>query len=70
MSIFKSCKDGAHKFEPRYNTIPPVVPTPYEGSLYGMVTLINAATRKEYVRDVCVKCGLTTSIGDSNEQKS
>ena len=54
MTIFKSCKDGVHKFVARYDTTPPKLGS-VEGA--GVVAFVKSMTKYDYVKDVCVKCG-------------
>ena len=50
--MFKSCKDGVHKFEARYSYIP------YEKKLEAvLVTHSELFNQKVYVHDICTKCG-------------
>lgn len=55
--MFKSCKDGVHKYEPRYDMQPPNRIGDYEGCASGLEDTIKALTKKIYVHDICVKCG-------------
>ena len=53
MKIFKSCEDGVHKFEGRWDETLPSGTTSIEGSAKG----IKAIKDYKYIKDVCVKCG-------------
>lgn len=59
------CKKGIHKFESRYDIIPPEAGDLIdskselydEESVEGLVKVIKSLTQERYVADVCVKCG-------------
>ncbi len=49
------CTRWGHKYQARYDRIPPESITEYEGSVNGF----NALCKRVYVRDVCTRCGRT-----------
>jgi hypothetical protein len=51
--FFKSCKDGVHKFEPRYDR---ELPEHLEIK-NGYPEAIEAFKNSIYVYDICVRCG-------------
>ncbi len=51
------CFDTNHKFEPRYDIEPLMTKLKGNVTSTGMVELLEAATKKTYVQDVCVYCG-------------
>lgn len=52
------CEKHGHKFEPRYDTIPPDYPSRLDTTIYGACRYIEVLTKKIYVHDICTKCGL------------
>lgn len=60
-SIFRPCK-----FEARYNRTPP--PPDKMAIFFNALEMTNVLTQKEYICDVCVRCGKTNkeSISDGN----
>lgn len=64
----KSCGDYNHRFQPRYNTIPPNADIEVKGSSYACIEYIKALTKSVYVHDVCVKCGKTTAQAAEPEE--
>jgi len=63
--MFKGCKDGVHKFEPRYHH-------KFPDGLFSRVTSIEAdggaiLQEKIYICDVCVRCGIRTNARVDNE---
>jgi hypothetical protein len=52
-----------HRFEPRYDTVPPTLEafagTKLNTSVHGMEMTFKRLTRRTYVCDVCVYCGAT-----------
>ncbi len=58
MKFFKGCDDGVHRFEGRYDKIAPVWTDNIE-SLSASSRQIDAIYNRLYVRDVCVRCGIT-----------
>lgn len=48
---------GGCRFEPRFDLIPPEEPPSFSGQASGIVALVHAMTRKNYVKDVCCTCG-------------
>lgn len=49
-----------HKFEARYDLDPPPgMKLNGAASEEGAVRILEAATKRTYVRDVCVRCGMT-----------
>ena len=64
MKLFKSCADGVHKFEARYDVIPPKVEqfSGIKTSIYGLIDAVKIFTRKKYIRDICVKCGKIVNL--------
>lgn len=50
---------GGCKFEPRYDTIPPESIGDVKTTVSGMKAFMDAATKKLYVGEVCVRCGRT-----------
>jgi len=54
MSIFKTCKDGVHSYEPRYDEkYNPEVIKLFE-TMDGNVKQLRDET---YIHDICVRCG-------------
>lgn len=58
MKLFKSCEEGVHQFEARYNIIPPALSDDMTFFPFsGYPDMIKAGTKKTYIHDICVKCG-------------
>lgn len=66
MKLFKSCEDGVHKFEARYDT-------KYRDysdlelnwvSISDIKEILNSPKKQTYIYDVCVKCGKTINRED------
>lgn len=59
MSIFNPCKEGKHKFKPRYDREPPKEIDTLEGSgsVRGFLEIIDSLTKETYIYDICVRCG-------------
>jgi len=55
------CGSDNHKFEPRYDTLPPdnlESLRMFKAILVGSIVLIiEAMTKKVYAGDICIKCG-------------
>lgn len=54
MSLFKSCKDGVHKFEARYDEEPSGYT--FKSAPCNQITK-NVMIIKKYKHDICIKCG-------------
>lgn len=56
--MFKhDCKVKGHKYEARYDLIPPVNIDSIEGDSYSITEFIKSVSKKIYIYDICVKCG-------------
>ena len=56
LKLFKGCKDGVHKFEPRYDEKPRSAEMEIKGFL-GSNDLREMIIVRTYIQDVCVRCG-------------
>ncbi len=56
--MLKGCKDGVHKFRPRYDVVPNI--EILEGMScrgWSPQDLQELISKKTYIQDVCIKCG-------------
>lgn len=54
-----NCDKHGHKFEARYNIIPPSAESlgGVNGTAGGVALFIEKLTKEEYIHDICTKCG-------------
>ena len=57
MWFSKSCRDGVHKFQPRYDLSEPKIPWEQLAEISIGPSAVDRLRVKTYVRDVCVRCG-------------
>ncbi len=65
--MFKGCKQGVHKFEPRYDETGPewLTVALQTGNVPAEVSADAMEKDKRYICDVCVRCGL---VADARKQ--
>lgn len=56
MRLFKSCEDGVHSFEARYNNY---FPKALIDRLLNVRGDMEHMKEQSYIHDICIKCGLT-----------
>lgn len=60
MKLFKSCEDGVHKFEGRYNEAFNKSMVDRLASIRGGI--MDGLREKTYIHDICVRCGKIINI--------
>ena len=65
MTLFKGCKDGVHKFKPRYDLVAPEWMNRLSHWKRGNP---KEMYEKVYVHDICVRCGAVAKKGDSDDR--
>lgn len=52
------CRKHGHRFEPRYDMIPPENINRLHATVDGACRITEILTKKIYVHDICTRCGL------------